>query len=89
MYQNRSDMESIAEIKSGLHHYISETDDVKTLSKIKNYISELLKSENKTVAYKADGRALNQAEYKKDIDEAIHEANNGKIVSIEEMEQGL
>jgi len=82
-------MESIAEIKSGLHHYIAETDDVKTLSKIKKYISELLKKENRIIAYTAEGRALNQAEYKVDIDKAIQEANTGATVSIEEMEKEL
>ncbi|WP_109831773.1 hypothetical protein [Reichenbachiella versicolor] len=82
-------MESIAEIKSGLHHYIAETDDIQTLSKIKKYVSDLLKKENKIVAYTADGRALNQEGYKVDVDAAINEANNGGTVSIEEMEKGL
>jgi len=82
-------MESIAEIKSGLHHYIAETDDVKTLSKIKKYVSDLIKEENKIIAYTSDGRALNQAAYKADLDNAINEANRGETVSIEEMEKDL
>lgn len=82
-------MESIAEIKSGLHHYIAATDDIKTLSKIKKYISDLLEKENTIIAYTADGRALNRAAYKADIDRAITEAENGELISIEEMEGDL
>lgn len=82
-------MESIAEIKSGLHHYIAETDDINLLSKIKKYVIELLQKENTILVHTSDGRALNQAEYKADIDRAIDEANRDDVVSIEEMEKHL
>lgn len=80
-------MESIAEIKSGLHHYIAETDDIGLLKKIKRYVSDL--QANQVLAYTADGRPLNQANYKTEIDKAIDEANRGEVISIEEMEKGL
>ncbi len=82
-------MNSIAEIKSGLHHYIAETDDVKILAKLQKYVEELLSQEDKIIAYTSDGRALNQAAYKADIDKAIGQGERGEIVSIEEMEKGL
>jgi len=82
-------MNNVAEIKSGLHHYIAETDDVKTLSKLQKYVEKLLSQEDRIIAYTADGRALNQAAYKADIDSAISEAESGKVISIEEMEKSL
>ena len=39
-------MNSVAEIKSGLHHYIAETDDVRTLTKLQKYVDELLTQED-------------------------------------------
>ncbi len=81
-------VESLAELKSGLHHYIAETDDFSTLSKIREYVSELMQKENKVIAYTSDGRALNQSEYKKDIDKAMIEAQEGFTISIEELEKG-
>lgn len=82
-------MNSVAEIKSGLHHYIAETDDVKTLTKLQKYVEKLLSKEDTIIAYTPDGRALNQAAYKADIDSAIKEAESGKVASIEEMERSL
>jgi len=82
-------MNSIAEIKSGLHHYIADTDDVKILTKLQKYVEELLSKEDKIIAYTSDGRALNQQAYKADIDNAKEQAERGEIVSIEEMEKGL
>ena len=82
-------MNSVAEIKSGLHHYIAETDDVKTLTKLQKYVEKLLSQEDRIVAYTSDSSALNQAAYKADIDSAIAEAEHGKVVSIEEMEKDL
>ena len=82
-------MNSVAEIKSGLHHYIAETDDVRTLTKLQKYVDELLTQEDTIIAYTLAGKALNQATYKADIDGAIQEAVNGEVVSIEEMEKGL
>ncbi|MCV9388498.1 hypothetical protein [Reichenbachiella ulvae] len=82
-------MNSIAELKSGLHHYISEIDDMNVLLKLKEYASELLDQEGKVVAYTSDGRALDQKAYKKDIDQAIAESKEGKTLSIEELEKDL
>ena len=82
-------MISIAEIKSGLHHYIAETDDIKTLAKLQKYVAELLSKGGEIIAYKSDGTALNQAAYKSDIDQAIKEAEDGNTLSIEELEKGL
>ncbi len=82
-------MESLAEIKSGLHHYIAETDDVKILSKLKKFVSELLDNEDKIVAFTSDGRALTRSAYKADIDQAIKQAESGNVVSIEDMRKNL
>ncbi len=82
-------MESIAEIKSGLHYYIAKTDNPDTLSKLRNFVAEVLSKEESIVAYTSKGVALNQLAYKADIDAAIKEAKNGNTVSIEELEKSL
>jgi hypothetical protein len=82
-------MTSIAEIKSGLHHYIAETDSIEVLTELQKHVDELLSKEDKIIAYTSDGKPLNQAHYKADIDEAIQQAENGEVVSIAEMEKGL
>ncbi len=82
-------MNSVAEIKSGLHHYIAETDDLNTLTKLQQFVKELLSQEDRIIAYTTGGRALNQAAYKADLDNAIAEAESGKVIAIEEMEKGL
>jgi len=79
------DMNSVAEIKSGLHHYIAETDDVKTLTKLQKYVDKLLTEEDAILAYTSGAKALNQAAYRADIDEAIKEAERGEVISVEEM----
>ena len=82
-------MNTIAEIKTVLHHYIAETDDVQVLSKLERYVKKLLAKEDKIIAYTTGGLPLNQAAYKQDIDEAIAEADRGEVVSQAEMEKGL
>lgn len=82
-------MTSIAEIKSTLHYYIAETDDVKVLSKLQKYVKELLDKEDKIIAYTSAGKPLTQSAYKKDIDAAIAEADKGEVISQEDMEKGL
>jgi len=84
-------MNSIAEIKSTLHYYIAETDDVKVLSKLQNqkYVKELLDKEDKIIAYTSSGKPLAQLAYKKDIDAAIAEADRGEVISQADMEKGL
>ena len=80
-------MASIAELKSSLHHYIAETDDVELLSKVQKYVQDLMEKEEKVVAYTAQGKPLTQSEYKKDIDEAIEQAKNGDVISQEEIDK--
>ncbi|MEX0813319.1 MAG: hypothetical protein WD048_13955 [Chitinophagales bacterium] len=41
------------------------------------------------LAYSSDGRALDSSDYKKEIDNAIKEADNGEVVSQKDMEKGL
>jgi len=82
-------MNSIAEIKSSLHHYIADIDDVNLLAKFQDYIKNQLTSENKIIAYTSKGLPLTQADYKKDIDEAIQQAQNGQTVSQEDLEKEL
>ncbi len=83
------DMNSIAEIKSTLHHYIAETDDVKVLTKLQKYIKGLLDKEDKIIAYTSQGKPLTRLAYKNEIDEAISEVDRGEVLSQEEMEKGL
>lgn len=82
-------MPNIAEIKSSLHYFISQTDDIKTLEKLQGYITELFGKEDRILAYTSEGHPLTQSDYKKDIDAAIAQANTGETVSQEEMEKGL
>lgn len=82
-------MTSIAEIKSTLHCYIAETDDVKVLSKLQKYVKGLLDKEDKVIAYTSSGKPLTQSAYKKEIDAAIAEADEGEVISQEDMEKGL
>ena len=82
-------MNSIAEIKSTLHYYIAETDDVKVLSKLQKYVKGLLDKEDKVIAYTSSGNPLTQLAYKKDIDAAIAEADRGEVISQADMEKGL
>ena len=82
-------MNSIAELKSILHHYIAETDDVKVLSKLQQYIKGLLEKEDKIIAYTSQGQPLTRAAYKKEIDAAIAEVDRGEVISQQEMEKGL
>ena len=82
-------MASIAEIKSTLHHFISQTDDIKTLEKLQGYITELFGKEDKVLAYTSEGHPLTQSAYKKDVDEAIAQVDSGSTISQEDMEKGL
>ena len=82
-------MNSIAELKSILHHYIAETDDVKVLSKLQQYIKGLLEKEDKIIAYTSQGQPLTRAAYKEEIDAAIAEVDRGEVISQQEMEKGL
>ncbi len=47
-------MTTIAEIKSALHQYIVETDDVDVLNELRNYFESLLQPD-KTIAYTTTG----------------------------------
>ncbi|MEM6526300.1 MAG: hypothetical protein AAGF85_17275 [Bacteroidota bacterium] len=82
-------MNRIAEIKVILHHYIAGTDDIHTLAKLEQYVKQLLAEEDKIIAYTAQGKPLDQAAYKKEIDEAIAEVDRGEVISQEEMEKDL
>jgi len=79
-------LENIAEIKSRLQYYIASTDDIQVLSKVKEFISTLLSEQNKIVAYDARGRGLNLIEYKKDLDEAIEQANSGEVIPVDDIQ---
>ena len=72
-----------------MHHYIAETDSIEVLTELQKHVEELLSRDDKIIAYTSDGRALNQSQYKMEIDEAIQLAENGQVVSIEEMEKNL
>ncbi len=80
---------NIAEIKSSLHQYIALTDDEKLLFKVQEYVKSLLDKESQIIGYSSDGEALTSEKYKKRIDQAINEADNGDVFTQEEMEKGL
>lgn len=82
-------MNSLAEIKSSLHLYIAETDDVKILSKINNYVKGLIDQEGGVVAYSSKGEPLTHEGYKDDIDKIIEVSRDNDVVSQEEMEKDL
>lgn len=82
-------MDSIAEIKSNLHQYIADTDDVKILSKLQEYVKNILDKENTVIAFTSKGKPLTSEQYKKEIDEAIAEVDNGDVISQEQMERGI
>ena len=78
-------MENVAELKTGLHQVIAETDDLDTLTKIKRYISGLIDEEQKIIANTHENKPLNQINYKADVDSAIQEAKEGKVISVDEL----
>lgn len=80
-------MTTIAEIKSTLHQYIVETDDVDVLNELRTYFETLPHQKERTVAYNVEGSALSRAAYQQDIDEAIGQADRGETVSQQDIEQ--
>lgn len=82
-------MNSIAEIKTTLHQYIAETDDMKILSKLQEYVKNLLAKEKTIIAFNAEGKSLTSEQYKKEIDDAIAEVDGGGVVPQSQMEEGL
>lgn len=82
-------MNSIAEIKTTLHQYIAETDDMKILSKLQEYVKNLLAKETTIIAFNAEGKSLTSEQYKKEIDDAIAEVDGGGVVPQSQMEEGL
>ena len=65
-------MSTIAEIKSTLHQYIVETDDVDVLIELRTYFEGLSYQADKTIAYTTDGKALSREAYRQDIEDAIN-----------------
>jgi len=82
-------MNSIAEIKTTLHQYIAETDDMKILSKLQEYVKNLLAKENTIIAFNAEGKSLTSEQYKKEINDSIAEVDGGGVVPQSQMEEGL
>ena len=73
-------MTTIAEIKSTLHQYIVETDDVEVLNELRIYFETLLQPD-KTIVYTTTGEPLSRESYQQDLDEAIAQANRGEVIS--------
>jgi len=82
-------MQSIAEIKSNLHHYIAELQDFELLSNFQKYIKAQIGQENKIIGYTMEGKPLNQSAFSILIDEAITEADSGELIDQEEIEKEL
>ena len=78
------------QLKESLYQLIDQIEDEQLLNAYLRILENSLPTSNSTIiAYKADGKPLNQTEYKADIDLAIKEVELGKVVSIQEMEEGL
>jgi hypothetical protein len=82
-----SSMDSKAEIKSVLHRYIVETEDLELLKQAKEYFRSLLKNRRKIIGYTSDGYPLDIEAYKKEIDEARQQVKEGKTISQEQIEK--
>ena len=79
-------MSTIAEIKSTLHQYIVETDDVDVLNELRNYFETLPHQQDRIIAYTTEGKALSREAYRQDLDEAIGQADRGEVVSQQDIE---
>jgi len=80
-------MQSVAEIKSSLHNYISSTHDVQKLTSIKKYVQDLLKDEEKIIAFTKEGKPLNEKTFTAMIQKSIESVKQGKYVSQEDLEK--
>ena len=80
-------MSTIAEIKSTLHQYIVETDDVDVLNDLRTYFEKLPYQRDKVIVYTTEGKALSREAYQQDVDEAIAQVDRGEIVSQQNIEQ--
>ena len=80
-------MSTIAEIKSTLHQYIVETDDVDVLTELRSYFETLPHQKDKIIVHTAEGRPLSREAYRQDLDEAISQADRGEVVSQKDIEQ--
>ncbi len=80
-------MESIAEIKSSLHKYIVDIEDLEILEQAKEYFQSKLKNKKTIVGYTSDGRPLDTEAYKREIDEARQHVKEGKTISQEQIEK--
>jgi hypothetical protein len=82
-------MNNIAEIKSTLHQFIAENDDIKFLTELKNFMRSEMEKKEKIIAYTSKGLPLTQSAYKKEIDDAIAEIESGQFISQEEMNKKI
>lgn len=56
-------MSTIAEIKSTLHQYIVETDDVDVLNELRTYFETLPHQQDRIITHTAEGSALSREAY--------------------------
>lgn len=80
-------MVSISEVKSALHQYIVETEDVEILNNVNDYFRKLLSDSGKIIAFTSDGKALTVKDYKQDIDQSRDQIKHGEFISQEELEK--
>ena len=80
-------MTTISEVKSTLHQYIVETEDMEILNHVTDYFKKLLSESGKIVAFTFDGKALTVKDYKRDIDKGRGQIKRGESVSQEELEK--
>lgn len=82
-------MKSVADIKSEIHQYVAQTDDLEALRLLEDLVHDLLNKEEEIMIYTSKGVPLDRESYKREIDNAIQEAKNGQVIGIEEVEKGL
>ena len=80
-------MASIEEIKSTLHRYVVETEDIKLLESVTDYFRAKLDRTGKIVGYDADGTPLSLSKYRDQLDEAREQIEKGQSMDQIEVEK--
>ena len=80
-------MQSVAEIKSSLHNYISSTHDLQKLATIKKYVQDLLRDEEKIIGYTKEGKPINEKTFTAMVQKSIESVKQGKYVTQEDLEK--
>ncbi len=80
-------MANISDIKSTLHKYIVETEDLDVLNDVKDYFRLILSKKGQIVGYTSDGIPLDIKAYKKEIDVARKQIRDGNMIDQDSLEK--